>query len=122
MKNEKVPFLKSDEVMVVPLLGELNDRELAQFEENLLQKCARDQKLRGVVIDLSSLESVDLFLGRTLLRLTRQLELMDLNSVLVGLHPEVAITLVEMGISLPGIQTALNLEQGLKVLRRVKKQ
>lgn len=120
MKSDKVPFLKNEDVLVVPLHGELNDREINQFENNLLEKCSKDQKVRGVVLDISSLESVDLFAARMLLRVASKLSLMDLNSVVVGLRPEVAITLVEMGLTFPGLRTAINLEHGIQVLKQLR--
>src|ERR1043165_8001809 len=104
MKSNKVPFLKNEDVLVVPLHGELNDREINQFENNILERCSKDEKVRGVVLDISSLESVDLFAARMLLRVASKLSLMDLNSVVVGLRPEVAITLVEMGLTFPGLR------------------
>ncbi len=119
MKYEQIPLLKTDDVLIVPLRGDLNDMELRKFESSLLERSSRASGVASVVLDVSSLESMDLFMARMLLRLVSKLKVMDLNSVLVGLKPEVAITLLDMGVSFPGVNSASNLEKGLEVLKRL---
>lgn len=118
MKTDLVPLLRNDDVLIAPLPGLIGDAALQQFEMQIMQKCSKDQKVRGVVLDVSSLDSLDLFAARMLMRIAEKLSLMDVNSVMVGLRPEVAITLVEMEMSFQGLKTAINLEQGLQILKR----
>lgn len=120
MKSD-VALLKNKDILVVPLPGRFNDSTLRQIEGDLLQRSAGNDELSGVILDVSQFECIDLFSARMLFNLTKKLALMDLDSVLVGLKPELALTLVEMGLSSLNIETALCLEHGLQKLKQRKK-
>jgi rsbT antagonist protein RsbS len=116
-----VPLLKNKDIMVVPLPGRFNDSTLRQIEADLLERSAGNNDLTGVILDVSGFECIDLFSARMLFNLTKKLALMDLDSVLVGLKPELALTLVEMGLTTLNIETALCLEHGLQKLKQRKR-
>ncbi len=118
MKNDKLPILKNEDTLIVPLNEQMSDQDLEIFEESLLQSGRRSTKIRKIVLDVSSLESMDLHAARKLCRLVKKLEMMDLRTVVVGMRPEVAITLMDIGIDLPNVKTATSLERGLALLRR----
>lgn len=118
MKSDKLPLLKNEDTLIVPLNGQMSDQDLVIFEESLLEMGSRDSKIRNVVLDVSSLDSMDLHASRKLCRLVKKLEMMDLMTVVVGMRPEVAITLMDIGIELPNVKTATSLERGMALLRR----
>jgi rsbT antagonist protein RsbS len=118
LKNDKLPILKNEDTLIVPLNEQMSDQDLEIFEESLLQSGRRSTKIRKIVLDVSSLESMDLHAARKLCRLVKKLEMMDLRTVVVGMRPEVAITLMDIGIDLPNVKTATSLERGLALLRR----
>lgn len=120
MRNQNAPPLKNQETLILSIHGELSDPELRQLETELLEKASRDQNLRYVILDVSGLESLDLFGARMLITMVQKLAIMDLQSVIVGLRPEVAINLTDMGMALPGVKTALSLEQGLRLIGQAK--
>jgi rsbT antagonist protein RsbS len=117
MKSERVPILKNDDVLIIPIHGELNDSETTQFQSNVLERVSKS-KIRGAIIDISSLEMIDLFMARKLVQLVKMISLMDVESVVVGMRPAVAITLTEMDLKLPGLKTALTLEHAIAWLNR----
>jgi rsbT antagonist protein RsbS len=112
----KIPILKIGEVLIASIQTELTDRSAVQFKEDLLAAIAR-HSARGVIIDLTAVGLVDSFLGRILSDLAQMARLMGAQVVITGLQPEVAITLLELGLDLPGVRTALNLERGLALLQ-----
>ncbi len=116
MKNDRVAFLKNEDVLIVPVHDELNDVETKELQARLLERISKNP-INGVIIDISSLESMDLFTARTMQQLIDMVSLMDVRSVLVGMRPAVAITLTDMGVLFPNVRTALNLEHGLKLLK-----
>lgn len=118
LKSDKLPLLKNEDTLIVPLNGQMSDQDLVVFEESLLEMGSRDSKIRNVVLDVSSLDSMDLHASRKLCRLVKKLEMMDLKTVVVGMRPEVAITLMDIGIELPNVKTATSLERGMALLRR----
>lgn len=119
MKTDRIPILKNEDVLIVPIHDLLNDQETIALKSNLL---ARVQKgdITGVVLDISSVELIDLYTARKLVRLVTMIGLMDARTVVVGMRPAVALTLTEMEVSFPDISMALSLEQGLKILKRKK--
>lgn len=118
MKNDRVPLLKGDDVLIVPLHEAMNDQELKQFESRLLLKSSKETKIRNIVLDVSSIDSMDLYVARMLAGLVKKLAVMDFNSVVVGIKPEVAMTLMDMGVEFSELKTALNLQHGLRLLKR----
>ncbi len=112
---DRVPILKIGQTLLVPIQVELEDQSVLQLQEDLADEIV-STGARGVIIDISAVEIVDSFIGRTLSTIGSMSRLFDADTVLVGMRPAVAITLVELGLSLEGVRTALNAEQGLRLL------
>lgn len=110
-----VPILRLGDVLVTGLLNELDDKTAVAFTEELTARIGRDGA-RGVLIDISRLEIVDSFVARTLMELTTMARLLGARVIVAGMRPPVAITLVELGIQLTGVETALNAEQGMAAM------
>ncbi|GHJ30592.1 MULTISPECIES: STAS domain-containing protein [Streptomyces] len=110
-----VPILRLGDVLVTGLLNELDDRTAVAFTEELTERISAEGA-RGVLIDISRLEIIDSFVARTLMELTTVARLLGARVIVAGMRPPVAITLVELGIELVGVETALNPEQGLAAL------
>ena len=110
-----VPILRLGDVLVTGLLNELDDRAALAFTEELTTRISAEGA-RGVLIDISRLEIIDSFVARTLMELTTVSRLLGARVIVAGMRPPVAITLVELGIELVGVETALNPEQGLAAL------
>ena len=111
-----IPILRVEGFLIVEFQGELEDAEIAAVQQALLEKL-HSERARGVLIDLSGLEVVDSYTGRVIRDTAGMARLMGAPTAVTGLCPAVAITLVEMGLELPGIHTDLNLERGLEWLR-----
>ncbi|RMD94821.1 MAG: STAS domain-containing protein [Calditrichaeota bacterium] len=114
---ERIPILKMDHFLLVSIQVEMHDR-LAQALKEDLTRMIRKHKAKGVLIDISAVAILDSYMGRMLGNIASIAKLMDAETVLVGMQPAVAITLVELGITLPGILTALNVEKGMEMLRQ----
>ncbi|MGW4432774.1 STAS domain-containing protein [Streptomyces tendae] len=112
-----VPVLRLGEVLLVTLQGDLHDSTAQQLQEDLAETIVRSGAT-GVVIDVSGVEIVDSFLGRVLAEIAGQTALLAARTVLVGMRPAVAITLVELGLTLPGVHTALSTEVAMELLSR----
>ncbi|GAA1133632.1 MULTISPECIES: STAS domain-containing protein [Streptomyces violaceusniger group] len=110
-----VPILRLGDVLVTGLLNELDDRTAIVFTEELTERISAEGA-RGVLIDISRLEVIDSFVARTLMELTTVARLLGARVIVAGMRPPVAITLVELGIELVGVETALNPEQGMAAL------
>lgn len=113
---ERIPILRMGDFLLVTIQVDMHDRLATQLQDDLTDRIAKTSA-RGVLIDISSLELVDSFMGRMLGNIALMAKVLDAETVLVGMQPAVAITLVELGLSLPGIRTALNVEKGMKLLR-----
>lgn len=113
---EKIPILKMGEFLLVTIQVDMHDR-LALALQDDLTKMISDTEAQGVLIDISSLEIVDSFIGRMLGNIAAMSRVLDAATVVVGMQPAVAITLVELGLSLPGVRTALNVDAGMELLR-----
>lgn len=111
----EIPVLKIGEILLVTIQNELNDRLVMALQENILRRIQQDHT-PYVLIDVSSVELVDTYIGRVLLETALTAKLMDSETVIVGMQPAVAITMTEMGLNLPGIKTSISLEHGLKSL------
>ncbi len=114
---ERIPILKMGEFLLVSIQVDMHDRLAMTLQEELTQRIVSAHS-RGVLIDISSLDVVDSFIGRMLGHIAAMSRILDAETVVVGMRPAVAITLVELGLSLPGIRTALNVEKGMELLRR----
>src|ERR1700678_1966102 len=103
--------------LLVTIQVDMHDKLALTLQDDLTNRIA-EVGARGVLIDISSLEIVDSFIGRTLANIASMAKVLDAETVVVGMQPAVAITLVELGMSLPGIRTALNVESGMQFLRQ----
>ena len=113
---EKIPILKMGEFLLVTIQVDMHDR-LAMALQDDLTRTISETGARGVLIDISTLEIVDSFIGRMLSNIAAMSRVLDAETVVVGMQPAVAITLVELGLSLPGVRTALNVDAGMELLR-----
>jgi len=116
---DRVPILKLGDTLILTLQVELHDRLALRLQEDILNEIHQTRS-RGMVIDVSTVEVVDSFMGRMLSDTAVMAGAMGVDTVLVGIRPEIAITLQEMGLELKGVSFALNLEKGLKLLREVR--
>ena len=114
---ERIPILKMGEFLLVTIQVDMHDRLALSLQEDLTDRVARTQA-RGVLIDISALEVVDSFIGRMLANIAAMARVLDARTVVVGMRPAVAITLVELGLELPGVRTALDVDRGMTMLRR----
>lgn len=112
---ETVPILKLGSTLLVSIQVDLQDQSALQLQEDLAERITRTGA-RGVLIDISGLEIVDSFIGRMLSSIAGISRVLDATTVVVGMRPAVAITMVELGLSLDGIRTALDVEKGLRLL------
>ncbi|GGQ53471.1 STAS domain-containing protein [Streptomyces sp. MAD19A] len=110
-----VPVLRLGDVLLVTLQGDLHDGMASQLQQDLAETIVAS-RVTGVVIDISGVEIVDSFLGRVLAETAAQTELLAARTVVAGMRPAVAITLVELGLTFPGLRTALNTEAALAML------
>ena len=115
--TERVPILRIGDVLVVSIQFDLEDQTVLNLQEDLAEQIVA-RSARGVIIDITALEIVDSFVGRMLATIADVSRMLDARTVVVGKRPAVAITLVELGLSLGGVDTALDLEKGLARLRR----
>jgi rsbT antagonist protein RsbS len=113
---DRIPILKMGEFLLVTIQVDMHDRLAMALQDDLTEKISVSDA-RGVLIDISSLEMVDSFIGRMLANIAAMSRVLDAQTVVVGMRPAVAITLVELGLSLHGVRTALNVEKGMNVLR-----
>jgi len=113
-----IPILSIEGFLVVSINVDLHDQVAVQLQEDILEEISRTGS-RGLLIDVTALETVDSFMGRILGYTGSMAKLMGAETVLSGLQPEVAITLVELGLDFPELKTALNMEKGLEMLRRL---
>src|SRR5215210_4691596 len=115
-RAQRIPILKVGRVLVVPIQTDMDDHTVVHLQERILSELERT-RARGVLIDISLLEMVDSFIGRMLSDIASMARIMDARTVVVGIQPAVAITLVELGLELSGVATVLNVDEGIKLLR-----
>ena len=113
---ERIPILQMGDFLLVTIQVEMHDRLALTLQDDLSERISRTSA-RGVLIDISALDMVDSFIGRMIGTISGLSRIMDAQTVLVGMQPAVAITLVELGLTLPGVSTALNVERGMQLLR-----
>lgn len=112
---DRVPILRMGECLLVTVQVDMHDELALALQDDLTQRIVAT-KARAVLIDISALEMVDSFIGRMLGNIAAMSRVLDARTVVVGMQPAVAITLVELGLSLPGVRTALNVDAGLTLL------
>jgi rsbT antagonist protein RsbS len=113
---DRVPILRLGDCLLVSIQVDMHDQLALTLQDDLTEKIVAT-RARAVLIDISGLEMVDSFMGRMLGNIAAMSRILDAQTVVVGMRPAVAITLVELGLSLPGIRTALNVDAGLALLR-----
>ena len=113
---ERIPILKMGKFLLVTIQVDMHDRLAMTLQDDLTSMISKESA-RGVLIDISALEMVDSFIGRVLGNIASMSRILGSQTVVVGMRPAVAITLVELGLSLPGVRTALNMERGMDLLR-----
>ena len=114
---ERIPILKMGRFLLVTIQVDMHDRLAMTLQDDLTSMISKISA-RGVLIDISSLEMVDSFMGRMLANIAAMSRVLDAQTVVVGMQPAVAITLVELGMSLPGVRMALNVEKGMALLEK----
>ena len=115
LDGERIPILRIGDLLLVTIQVDMHDRLALRLQDDLTERIVRD-RVRGVLIDISSLENVDSFIGRILANIAAMSRVLDADTVVVGMRPAVAITLVELGLALPDVRTALNVEKGMELL------
>jgi rsbT antagonist protein RsbS len=114
---DRIPILQMGDALLVTIQVDMHDQLALTLQEDLTEAIVR-RRARGVLIDISALEIVDSFIGRMLDSIAAMSRLLDAQTVVVGMRPAVAITLVELGLSLKGVKTALNVERGMAMIGR----
>ena len=112
---ERIPILRIGDLLLVSIQVDMHDRLAMTLQDDLTERIVGD-RAKGVLIDISSLDLVDSFIGRMISNTAAMARVLDAQTVLVGMQPAVAITLVELGLTLPGVKTALNVEKGMAML------
>ncbi|UQS16048.1 STAS domain-containing protein [Pseudomonas sp. HS6] len=113
---ERIPILQMGDFLLVTIQVDMHDQLALTLQDDLSERISRTSA-RGVLIDISALDMVDSFIGRMIGTISGLSKIMDAETMLVGMQPAVAITLVELGLTLPGVSTALNVERGMKLLQ-----
>jgi rsbT antagonist protein RsbS len=113
---ERIPILKMGRYLLVTIQVDMHDRLALTLQDDLTERIVRDAA-KAVLIDISALEMVDSFIGRTIANIAAMSSVLDAETVVVGMQPAVAITLVELGLPLKGVRTALSVEHGMAVLK-----
>jgi rsbT antagonist protein RsbS len=117
LEPNRIPIFQIDDCLLLTIQVDLEDRMIMTLQDDLAARIAR-VGAKGVLIDISALDVVDSFIGRMLANISAMASLLDATTVIVVMRPAVAITLVELGMSLPGIRTALNVDRGMELIRR----
>ena len=114
---ERIPILKMGGFLLVTIQVDMHDKLAMTLQEDLTNRIAKE-RAKGVLLDISALDVVDSFIGRMIANISSMARVLDAQTVVVGMQPAVAITLVELGLPLEGVHTALNVEKGMDWLRR----
>ena len=118
---ERIPILRIGDLLLVTIQVDMHDRLAMALQDDLTERIVRDAA-KGVLIDISALDLVDSFIGRMLASISGIARILSATTVVVGMQPAVAITLVELGLSLEGVRTALNVERGVQLLERSRRE
>ncbi|MDB5838903.1 MAG: anti-anti-sigma factor [Herminiimonas sp.] len=114
---DRIPILRMGSLLLVTIQVDMHDRLAMTLQNDLTERIVKD-RAKGVLIDISALDVVDSFIGRMISNTAAMAKILDASTVLVGMQPAVAITLVELGLTLEGVKTALNVERGISLLTR----
>jgi len=114
---ERIPILKMGRFLLVTIQVDMHDRLALTLQDDLTSRIATE-RARGVLLDISALDVVDSFIGRMIANMSAMARVLDAETVVVGMQPAVAITLVELGLPMDGVLTALNVEKGMALLQR----
>lgn len=114
---DRIPVLKMGDYLLVTVQVDMHDRLAMTLQDDITDRLSRF-KSKGVLIDISALDMVDSFIGRMIANIAAMSRILDAQTVVVGMQPAVAITLVELGLDMPGVRTALNVERGMELLRQ----
>jgi rsbT antagonist protein RsbS len=117
-QERRIPIIKIRNYLIVSIQVDMHDKMAVQLQSQILHEIERTGA-KGVLIDISVLEMVDSFIGRMLSGMASMASIMDAAVVIVGMQPAVAITLVELGLEMPGVKTALNMERGMELLEKM---
>ncbi|PKP32002.1 MAG: anti-anti-sigma factor [Bacteroidetes bacterium HGW-Bacteroidetes-16] len=117
MYEKRIPIIKIGNFLIVSIQVDMHDKMAMQLQTQILEEISKTGA-KGVLIDISVLEMVDSFIGRMLSGMASMASIMDAAVVIVGMQPAVAITLVELGLEMQGVDTALNMEKGMEMLER----
>ncbi len=115
----RVPILKQGAYLIASVQSALTDEDLVQLRDDLAQMVTR-HKSKGIIIDVTALDVIDSFAARTLRSMAATVRLRGARTIIVGVQPEVAFAMVQLGLTLAGVETALDLEEGLEILTRQK--
>ena len=118
---ERIPILKMGRYLLVTIQVDMHDRLAMALQDDLMEQIRRHHA-EGVLIDISALDLVDSFIGRMLGNIAAMARILDADTVVTGMRPAVAITLVELGLSLTGVRTALNVERGMELLETAREE
>jgi rsbT antagonist protein RsbS len=113
---DRIPILRMGPFLLVTIQVDMHDQLALLLQEDLTSRISQERS-RGVLIDISSLDVVDSFIGRMISNISSMARVLDAETVVTGMQPSVAITLVELGLTLEGVHTALNVEKGMELLR-----
>ena len=116
-EENRIPIFQIGDCLLLTIQVDLEDRMIMTLKDDLAERIA-GKSIRGVLIDISALDVVDSFIGRMLANISAMARVLDAETVIVGMRPAVAITLVELGMALPGVRTALNVDRGMELIRR----
>lgn len=117
-EENHIPIFQIGDFLLLTIQVDLEDRMIMQLKDDLAERIA-GRNIRGLLIDISALDVVDSFIGRMLANISAMARVLGAETVIVGMRPAVAITLVELGMTLPGIRTALNVDRGMELIRRL---
>ena len=112
---DRIPILKMGSLLLVTIQVDMHDKLAMTLQDDLTNRIVKE-RAKGVLIDISALDLVDSFIGRMINNIAAMAKILDADTVLVGMQPAVAITLVELGLTLEGVKTALNVDRGMKML------
>lgn len=114
---DRIPILRMGRLLLVTIQVDMHDKLAMSLQDDLTERIVKD-RANGVLIDISALDIVDSFIGRMISNTAAMAKILDATTVVVGMQPAVAITLVELGLTLEGVKTALNVERGIALLEQ----